>query len=324
MARPLRVQYAGAWYHVMNRGAQKRKIFCDARDYLAFLTLLDETAQMWKIEVHAYCLMPNHYHLLLRTPIANLSRAMRHINGVYTQRFNLRWRRDAQLFRGRFKAILVEEECYLDELVRYIHLNALKAKLTRVAERYRWSSYPYYLGREGRPECLVTDFILQRYGKRLNKARRELVDFTKAGVPETLQKVLEGKKWPAIFSSELYRDWIERNYIPKVRDREVTYPQRNDSRLTINKVVRVLCAAADMSWRDIKSAHRGGGFMWRKFAILALRQRLGLTYNKISRAVGGMHPSQISRLINRERSVLEQDLRWSYVLAELGSAKVKT
>lgn len=324
MARPLRIQYAGAWYHVMNRGAQKQKIFCDNRDYPAFLTLLDEATQMWKVEVHAYCLMPNHYHLLLRTPIANLSRAMRHINGVYTQRFNLKWRKDAQLFRGRFKAILVEEERYLDELVRYIHLNAFKAKLTRAAEPYRWSSYPYYLGREGRPACLITDFILQRHGKRLNRARRELVDFTRAGVPDALQNVLEGKRWPAIFSSELYRDWIEKNYIPKVRDREVIYPLRDASRPTIKQVIHALCTIADMSWRDIKSVHRGEGLIWRKFAILALRQRLGLTYNKISRVLGGIHPSQISRLINCERTCLEQDGRWLHVIAELQNAKVKT
>jgi len=286
MARPLRIQYAGAWYHVMNRGAQRQQIFRDDRDYQAFLTLLDETHRMWKVEVHAYCLMPNHYHLLLHTPIANLSRVMRHINGVYTQRFNLKWKRDAQLFRGRFKAILVEEEGYLDELVRYIHLNAVKAGFVRAAGQYMWSSYPYYLGRAGgRPACLVTDFVLRRYGKRLNKARRGLVAFTASGVPEVLQKMLEGKKWPSILGSEIYSDWIERNYIPKVTDREVVYYPRGDVQLTIKQAVDALCTVAGMPWPVIKEARRGGDVIWRKFAILALRKELGLTYDKIARSV---------------------------------------
>jgi REP element-mobilizing transposase RayT len=308
----------------MNRGAQKRHIFRNDRDYLSFLGLLGEACNMWKVEVHAYCLMPNHYHLLLHTPHGNLSRAMRHISGVYTQRFNLKWGRDAQLFRGRFKAILVEEDNYLDELVRYIHLNALKAKLVDAAEKYPWSSYPYFLGRSDKPVCLVTDYILQRYGRRLNKARRELVVFTAAGVPEELQKVLDGKKWPAILSGELYSEWIKRNYIPKVRDREVIYPRRDVSRLTLKQIIGAICAVADKSWPTIKAARRGKDLKWRKFAVLALRRELGLTYEKIARSVGGMHPSQISRLIHCERHDLERDHEWQHIIAELQAAKVKT
>jgi len=133
MSRPLRIEYSGAWYHVMNRGRRREKIYYDKKDYEQFLKVLEETSSLFSVEIHAYTLMPNHYHLLIRTPKGNLSRGMRHINGVYTQRFNNKYKIDGSLFRGRYKSILVEEESYLLELVRYIHRNAYKAKGDTIA-----------------------------------------------------------------------------------------------------------------------------------------------------------------------------------------------
>jgi len=107
MSRPIRVAFPGAWYHVMNRGRRAEDIYLDKLDYMAFIELLQETSATWNIRIAAYCLMPNHYHMLIHTPEGNVSRAMRHVNGVYTQRFNSRHRLDGQLFRGRYKLILV-------------------------------------------------------------------------------------------------------------------------------------------------------------------------------------------------------------------------
>ncbi len=129
MSRPLRIEYPDAWYHVMNRGRRGESIFRKKEDYLTFITLLQEAGDMWNLRVWAYSLMPNHYHLLIQTPNANLSRCMRHINGVYTQRFNRSHHLDGQLFRGRYKAIFVEGDSYLLELLRYIHRNPLETGL---------------------------------------------------------------------------------------------------------------------------------------------------------------------------------------------------
>jgi putative transposase len=127
MSRPLRIQFPGAWYHVMNRGANKQITFQDDNDRKDFLGLLKAIHYRYKIEVHAYCLMNNHYHLMLRINSANLSQAMRHLNGVYTQRYNCRHNIDGPLFRGRYKSILVDAENYLLRLSRYIHLNPVSA-----------------------------------------------------------------------------------------------------------------------------------------------------------------------------------------------------
>ncbi len=151
MARPLRIEYDGAWYHVMNRGAGRKSIFYNDHHRALFLELLYEIHNRYQVEIHAYCLMGNHYHLLMRTQRPNISRAMRHLNGVYTQRYNALQRKDGALFRGRYKSILVEAESYLLRLSRYIHLNPVASILVRVAEEYPWSSYVDYINPSKKP-----------------------------------------------------------------------------------------------------------------------------------------------------------------------------
>jgi putative transposase len=144
MSRPLRIQYSDAWYHVLNRGRRGEDIFQDDTDLQAFITVLREASVLWNVKIAAYCLMANHYHLLLQTPDANLSRCMRHIDGVYTQRYNRRHAVDGPVFRGRYRSILVDGEAYLIDLVRYIHFNPVKAGLVRHPSDYRWSSFQGY------------------------------------------------------------------------------------------------------------------------------------------------------------------------------------
>ena len=148
MARPLRIEYPGAFYHVMNRGLERRVIFRDRLDYQAFLHRCLEVHNRFKVIFHAYSLMPNHYHLMMETPAENLSRAMRHLDSVYTQGFNHRKeRRVGPLFQGRYKAILIDKDAYALELSRYIHLNPVKAKIVNRPEDHAYSSFRYYVGR---------------------------------------------------------------------------------------------------------------------------------------------------------------------------------
>ena len=128
MPRPARIEYENAFYHVMNRGRGRKTIFKEKEHYLAFLETVEEASNRFQSIVHAYCLMGNHYHLLIETPLANLGRVMRHINGVYTQRYNRLKKTDGPLFRGRYKAILVDRDAYLLQLTRYIHRNPLEMK----------------------------------------------------------------------------------------------------------------------------------------------------------------------------------------------------
>ena len=140
MARPLRIEFPGALYHVTSRGNARGPIFLSDCDRFDFLCVLGEVVEQTGWQCHAYCLMPNHYHLLVQTPEANLSRGMRQLNGLYTQRLNRRHDRVGHLFQGRFKAILVERESQLLELARSVVLKPVRAAIATDPERYRWSS----------------------------------------------------------------------------------------------------------------------------------------------------------------------------------------
>ena len=165
MARPLRIEYPGALYHVTSRGNARGAIFVDDSDRCLLLDVIADVVERYRWRCHAYCLMTNHYHLLLDTPEANLSRGMRHLNGVFTQRANRRHDRVGHVFQGRFQGILVERETHLLELARYIVLNPVRANMVREAESYRWSSLRATLGLEARPAWLTID-VLASFGTR--------------------------------------------------------------------------------------------------------------------------------------------------------------
>ena len=182
MTRPLRIEFPGAVYHVTSRGNARQPIFLDDDDRETFLATLAWVVERFDWRCHAYCLMDNHFHLLIETPQPNLSRGMRQLNGVYTQAFNRRHHRVGHLFQGRFKGILVERDSYLLELSRYIVLNPVRAKSVKRPERYPWSSYRAMVGLASLPRLLSTDWVLEQFAKTRSIAQRRYAEFVQAGV----------------------------------------------------------------------------------------------------------------------------------------------
>ena len=182
MSRPLRIEFEGALYHVTSRGDRRGRIFEDDQDRLGFLELLGRVAVDFNWVVHAYCLMGNHYHLVVETPDGNLGKGMRQLNGVYTQDCNRRHGRVGHLFQGRYKAILVDADSYLLELSSYVVLNPVRAGMVGSAGEWPWSSYLAMLGEAGVPDWLETDGLLAAFGKRRADARRRYAAFVAAGV----------------------------------------------------------------------------------------------------------------------------------------------
>jgi len=170
MSRPLRIEFAGALYHLTSRGDGREAIYLDDEDRKVFLQVLGGACERFNWVCHAYCLMGNHYHLLIETHDGNLSKGMRQLNGVYTQRFNQHHKRVGHVFQGRYKAILVHKDSYLLELARYIVLNPVRAQMARAAKDWPWSSYRATCAQAVKPDWLHTDWLLSVFGKRKREA----------------------------------------------------------------------------------------------------------------------------------------------------------
>ncbi len=165
MARPLRIEYPGAFYHITNRGVGRQDIFFKDYDRKVFLEKLEDLHEKWGIIFHGYCLMTNHYHLELETPGGELSRPLQWLNHVYAGYVNKEYKRVGHLFQGRFKSVLVEAEDHLHVLTRYIHMNPVRAGIVRRPEEYRWSSYRDYLGIRQCPKWLEVKKTLEMFGR---------------------------------------------------------------------------------------------------------------------------------------------------------------
>ncbi len=169
MTRPLRIEYSGAFYHITSRGNEKKNIFKNETDYKKLLSYFETATERYKAVIHVYCIMSNHYHLLLETPFGNLSQIMRHINGSYTTCFNKKYQRSGHLLQGRYRAIVVDKDEYAIELSRYIHLNPVRAGIVKKPEAYRWSSYRDYTG------WLFKDFILGYFKGNIYDEQKSMV-----------------------------------------------------------------------------------------------------------------------------------------------------
>src|SRR3990172_6960564 len=183
MARKPRLHYVGALYHVMVRGNGGQNIFADDEDRCRFYLLLHEGREKFGHRIHAFCLMKSHVHLAIQVGEKPLSRIMQHLCFRYTQWVNSRQKKVGHLFQGRYKAIVVDADAYLAELVRYIHLNPVRAKLVKDPEKYFWSGHRAYIGQENLP-WLTTDWVLSQFGRRLKSARARYGEFVQYGRKE--------------------------------------------------------------------------------------------------------------------------------------------
>ena len=279
MTRPLRLAYPGALYHVTTRGNARQAIYTDDQDHSTFLAVLAAVVMRSQWLCHAYCLMDNHYHLLIETPQGNLSAGMRQLNGIYTQRFNRRHTRVGHVFQGRFKAILVERESYLLELCRYVVLNPVRAGLAKRPQMYRWSSYRATAGLEQAPEWLTREWVLAQFSPQRRRAERQYQEFVQDGRGTASPWAqVEGQ---VVLGQPHFVETLKPLLADKARVQEIPRAQRLVARPALGEILRAKrVVVRDERDQAVWEAHVQYGY-----SLTAIGQHLGLHYTTISKII---------------------------------------
>lgn len=279
MARPLRLLYPGALYHVTARGNARQAIYTDDADRQMFLSVLEDVVTRYHWLCHAYCLMDNHYHLLIETPEESLSTGMRQVNGVYTQRFNRRHGREGHVLQGRFKAILVERESYLLELCRYVVLNPVRAGIVRHPERYRWSSYRATAGLEEAPSLLTREWVLAQFSTRRHRAKRQYRQFVQDGIGAA--SPWEQVQGQVVLGQTQFVEDLKPLLVSKAGMQEIPRMQR----LVARPALGVLLSTAQEATKARRDRAIWEAHVQHGYSLTAIGQHLGLHYTTISKTV---------------------------------------
>ena len=287
MARPLRIEFEGALYHITSRGNAGDPIFLSNGDRVLFLRIVGEAVERFGWICHAYCLMPNHYHLLVETPQANLPRGMRHLNGVYTQSFNRSHRRRGHVFQGRFKAILIEKESHLLEVARYVVLNPVRAHIAAHPRNWKWSSYRATGGESAPPAFLTVDWLLAQFDSQRERAIRAYRQFVKEGRGISLWDDAQGG---VLLGSEAFAQEMRPLLRDATRSQEITRTERLLAQPSLKELFKE--AEGDRALRNqrIYKAFRVHGY-----TLFQLQGYLGLHYSTISRIVKRVGEARMSK-----------------------------
>lgn len=288
MARPLRIEYPGAFYHIIQRGNERKDIFISEQDRVKFYEYLAALHTRYKVNIHTYCLMNNHYHLILETENANLTKAMHYLNTSYTVYFNVKRKRAGHLFQGRYKAILVEADEYLHQLSRYIHLNPVRVGLVKDPVNYPHSSYKYFISSAKPPDWLDTGFILSLFDTNGNKAKSLYRKFVLEGIGNETDIIRKNVKFGCLLGGPEFVENIKARFIEGRQDKEIPALRAAQSQLSPNDIKQV----AIKKLGDTKLSRKICIYLIRKYTSSSLKEIAALFNNIISDA-------GISALYNR-------------------------
>ena len=304
MARPLRIEYPGAFYHVINRGHRQEPIIADRRDKERFISYLSRMAGQFNVLVHSYCLMINHYHLIIETPEANLSRAMQWLNVSYAAYYNRRHRYSGHLFQGRFKAVLVETGKYLEALSRYIHLNPVHVGVVSCAWDYAWSSCRYFVGTQSAPTWLEINRILAGFGRSTKAAKRHYAKYlSESDQANPFDDVVSG----SLLGSESFIDWVGKSFLSAGKaDREIPQLKELKPRPDVETIVKEVAGHFGVNTERILTSGRKRN-LERDIAIYLSRKLSGLSGDALGRSFGGVSGAAMTMGCNRIECSMQKD-----------------
>ncbi|MCK5306453.1 MAG: transposase [Candidatus Omnitrophica bacterium] len=299
MSRPYRLQGKNFFYHITSRGDDRKKIYVSDHDYKKFLEYLQKAKEKYKFHLFAYVLMPNHYHLFIKTTQPNLSKAIHYIKTSYTTYYNIKRRRCGHLFQGRFKSTLVDNDCYFMELTRYIHLNPVRAKMTNDPENYKWSSYKGYLDKEG--DRFIDICQIKKY---LDMPLEQYREF-----------VLEGIKEPEDLTKKIYAGFLlgSANFIEDrlkdlkehIENKDVSYKKRLTTHIKADEIIKVVAGRYGKNKEQLINM-RSKPMKGKKISIYLIKRLTGLTNREIGRLFN-MQFSAVSKAASSIEGLLRED-----------------
>lgn len=315
MARPLRIEYEGAYYHVTSRGNERGKIFFNNEDYDKFKHYLKGASEKFGIILHAYVLMGNHYHLLIETPQANLSRAMHYINGSYTTYINIKKKRSGHLFQGRYKAIVVDRDSYLLELSRYIHLNPVRARMVQRPELYPYSSYNDFIG-STKDGTVCPDFISGMLSRKKKAARSTYRSFVESVIGKEIGSPLEAVYGGMVLgSTDFVKGILARIKNETLRKGEVSGRRELNSATTMEEVVEEVARHFKANRQAIFGE---SGNVLKKVAMYLIKRHSGVTNGQIGELFN-LSYSGVAQVYRRFSKQLEEDKILKHDIARIAS-----
>ena len=305
MARSLRIEYPGAFYHVINRGNAREKVFVSDRDREKFLEYLHAASDRFSLIVHTYCLMDNHYHLLVETPEANISKAIQWLNVSYAVYFNKKRGRSGHLFQGRFKAYVIDADEYLHALSRYIHLNPVRATLVDKPGMYPWSSYNALAGRTKVPEWLEVGYLLGHFHKTEAKAMQLFRKFCEEVEGESLEDPSKNAVQGFIVGNENFVTWIQKKLpLFKSDEREIPQLKKLKLRPTMDTIVQEVREEFGCEVEDILRAGKKRNIA-REAAIYLSQLHAGVTGKAVGEYFGRISGARISAVSRKVKLEIE-------------------
>lgn len=295
MPRPERLEFNGAWYHVENYGRDGRNIFYDDDDRQMFLDLLGEVSQIFSLEVHAYSLMDDEVHLIVRTPYANLASAMRHVNGVYTQNFNKAWNEQGSVFGGRYRARLFEAKEHLLNFVVYVHSLPVEEEICRHAREYAWTSHRAYFDNH-RPRWLHTETVMKKLGTVKAQALAKLALLVKNGVDDGFHQLLARER--IIIGGDGFKTQAQRTPVGRTPVGQTPVAQA---------ILNFVAQAYDVPISVLTKSEPGIDNEARRMAVYQLRKVAGLQQKEIAKHLGNANPYTIAKSLQRFHDRLEVD-----------------
>ena len=296
MARPIRIEYEGAFYHVTARGNDRSKIFFTKTDYRKFNDYLAAARKKYGFILHGYVLMTNHYHLLIETPEPNLGKIMHHLNGSYTTYINIKRKRSGHLLQGRYKAILVDKDSYALELSRYLHLNPVRAKMVARPEDYPYSSYGAYVS-SGADELVTATDLLSMFSDDLPVARQKYREFVECGLNAELENPQANVYAGMILGSVPFiKESLNRIEEELCRKDESSYKKSLQSTHISDDILALVCTHEQVARKDVTSRQRNDLC---KICIYLLKQYTAASNREIGAMLGEMSGFAVAKAYQR-------------------------